>query len=648
MASPLAKPVGSKPARPAASAIAARASPAAPHPGRQLPGNLDQAIFRIGAFAFCSLSTLALVSDYVGPGPRVEYPAVWAITSLAYGGGAVSWWLARRRAPIELILPLALLAVVLITMETIVTGGTHTHLLALYVVPVIFTAALLELRLTALVILVAIAAAALPLLNGWDGFYGRLLMMLAGVMTLSAYVETRLLGTAVREKAAAEHQALYDDLTGLPNRARFYQRVRELIRTAPDERMAVMLMDLDHFKDINDTLGHHRGDLVLKEVSVRLKQAVRASDMVARMGGDEFGIILPNLPRGAGRPITEQVLESLTAPFMLDGLGIDLQASMGVALFPEHGQDVDSLVQKADVAMYQAKAAPGNDYKLYTPERDPNSTQRLELTGELRRALLDGELVLHYQPQIDLQTRLVSGVESLVRWRHPRHGLLPPDKFLPLAQHSGLMQPLTREVLKMALRQCRTWHDADIPMKVAVNVAAPDLLDLQFPEAVDALLIERGVAASSLELEITEGTILADPVRARTVLTRLHAMGVRLAVDDFGTGYSSLANLRELPVDAIKIDRSFVRDMATKVDDEVIVRAIIDLARNLSLDVIAEGVEDEATWNRLAVLGCDSAQGFYLSPPLSEKELLLWLSHWSELTGATADGGGRTRLSLVG
>lgn len=645
---PQVRSVTSKRPRAEASQPTPRASPAAPGGSRQLPGNLDQAIFRIGAFAFCSLSTLALVTDYVGPGLRVEYSAVWAITLLAYAGGAISWLLARRRAPIELILPLALLGVALITMEALVTGGTHTHLLVLYVVPVIFTAALLELRFTALVIIVAIAAAALPLLYGWDGFYGRVLMVLAGVMALSAYVETRLLGTAVREKAAAEHQALYDDLTGLPNRALFYRQVRELIRTSPDERMAVLLMDLDHFKDINDTLGHHRGDLVLKEVSGRLKKAVRASDMVARLGGDEFGIILPQLPRGAGRHITEQVLAALTPPVVLDGLGIDLQASMGVALYPEHGPDVDSLVQKADVAMYQAKAAPGSDYKVYTPERDPNSTQRLELTGELRRALVEGELLLHYQPKIDLQTRLVSGVESLVRWRHARHGLLPPDKFLPLAEHSGLMKSLTREVLKMALRQCRTWHDADIPLSVAVNVAAPDLLDLQFPEELDALLAERGVTASSLELEITEGTILADPVRARTVLTRLHAMGVRLAVDDFGTGYSSLVYLKELPVDAVKIDRSFVRDMAVKADDEVIVRAIIDLARNLSLEVIAEGVEDEATWNRLAELGCDLAQGYYLSPPLSEKELVLWLSHWSELTGVTVDGGGRKRLSLVG
>jgi diguanylate cyclase (GGDEF)-like protein len=613
----------------------------------RLPGNLDQAIFRIAAFAFCSLSTLALLSDYVGPDLRVAYPAVWAITALAYGGGALSWYLARRRAPVEIILPLALLGVVLITMEAAVTGGTHSHLIALYVVPVIFTAALLELRLTALVILVAVAAAALPLLSDWDGIYLRSLMMLAGVMGLSAYVETRLLGTAVKEKAAAEHQALFDDLTGLPNRKLFYRRVREVVRIAPAARMAVLIMDLDHFRDINDTLGHHRGDVVLQEVSGRLRRAVRDSDTVARLGGDEFGILMPDLPRGAGKQVAERLLTALKPPVVLDDLDIELRASMGVALFPEHGQDVDCLVQKADVAMYQAKAVAGSHYQVYTPARDPYSTKRLELMGELRRALENAELLLHYQPKIDLQTRQVIGVEGLVRWRHPRHGLLLPDKFLPLAEHSGLMKPLTQEVLGMALRQCRTWLDAGLKLSVAVNVTAPDLLDVQFPEELDALLAEHGVPSSQLELEITEGAIMADPVRARTALTRLHAMGVRLAVDDFGTGYSSLAYLKDLPVDAVKIDRTFVRDMKIDANDAVIVRAIIDLGRNLGLQVIAEGVEDEETWNRLATLGCDLAQGYHLSPPLPEKGLSLWLSHWSQLTGAQGEVGARGGLTLV-
>jgi diguanylate cyclase (GGDEF)-like protein len=546
-----------------------------------------------------------------------------------------------------LILPLALLGIVLISMETAFTGGVHSHLYALYVVPVIFTAALLELRLTAMVILVALIAAALPLIGGWNDSYARALLVLGGVMALSAYVETHLLGTAVKEKAAAERQALYDDLTGLPNRALFYRLVRERTQRNPDERVAVLLLDVDHFKDINDTLGHRQGDRVLKEVSSRLLGAVRITDTVARLGGDEFGILVPHLPRGSTSHIAEEVLKALTKPLVLDGLDIDMQASVGVALYPEHGVDVDSLVQKADVAMYQAKAAAGSDYKVYTPERDHHSTERLELTAELRRAIKDGELVLHYQPKIDLQSRKVIGVEALVRWRHPKHGLLPPEKFLPLAERSGLMKQLTAEVLKMALRQCRTWHDAGFELTMAVNVSASDLLDLHFPEEVEALLAERGVTSSWVELEITEGTILADPERAQAVLTRLHAMGVRLAVDDFGTGYSSLMYLKELPVDAVKIDRTFVRDMATKPDDEIIVRAIIDLARNLNLQVVAEGVEDEATWDRLGALGCDLGQGYYLSPPLAEKELLLWLSHWLQLTASMREVSPPRKLTLV-
>ena len=614
---------------------------------KQLPGNLDQSIFRIGAFAFCSLGILALITDYVPPGLLVNYPAAWGITAVACIGGAISWMFARRRAPVQFVLLLSLLGVFLITIESIETGGTHSHVVVLYVVPVIFTAALLEFRATALVIAAAILAAGLPLFAGWDGPYGRTLIILAGVMALTAYVETRLLGAAVRERAEAEHRALYDDLTGLPNRALFFSRVRELTAAEPASRVAVLLMDIDHFKDINDTLGHKHGDRVLKEISTRLKHAVRQADTVARLGGDEFGILAPGLPAGASQELAREVLTAFDAPVVVDGIEIDIQASVGVALYPSHGMDVDSLVQRADVAMYQAKVSPGNDYKLYLPERDPNSTQRLELTAELRRALKEGELVLHYQPQIDMQTRRVTAVEGLVRWRHPHYGLLQPDKFLTIAQQAGLMRPLTREVLKMAVKQARAWREAGTDLDVAVNVAAVDLLDIGFPDELEAVLAEHKIEARHVELEITEGTIMADPVRAAIVLRRLHRIGVRLWVDDFGTGYSSLSYLKDLPVDGIKVDRSFVHDMITNPDDEVIVRAIIDLARNLGLMVVAEGVEDQPTWDRLSSLMCDRAQGYHLSPPLSEKEFSVWLRHWSQLAEIAVETPVRQRLSVV-
>jgi diguanylate cyclase (GGDEF)-like protein len=453
---------------------------------------------------------------------------------------------------------------------------------------------------------------------------------------------------AVTQKAAADSRALHDDLTGLPNRAIFYQRVREAIGTPKHERVAVLLLDLDQFRDINDSLGQLGGDAVLQEVSDRLRGTAQTADTVARLGGDEFGILLLDPPGGDGTQIGGRLLGALKPPVVLDDVDIEVRASVGVAFFPEHGRDLDTLLKRAGVALRLAKAEAGSSYQVYTPEQDPYSTKRAELMGELRRGLENAELVLHYQPKIDMRTRQVTGAEGLVRWRHPRHGLLLPDKFLPLAEHTGLMKTLTQEVLRMALRQCRTWHEAGLTLNVAVNVATSDLLDEQFPEGLGALLAEQGLAPSWLELEITERTIMANPPQARTALTRLRAMGVRVSVDDFGTGYSSLADLKDLPVDAVKIDRTFVRDMENDANDAAVVRAVIDLGRDLGLQVIAEGVEDEETWNRLAGLGCNLAQGYHLGPPLSAKEFSLWLSHWSELTGGPGKVVAQSRLRPVG
>ncbi|MFN2488815.1 MAG: putative bifunctional diguanylate cyclase/phosphodiesterase [Actinomycetota bacterium] len=441
----------------------------------------------------------------------------------------------------------------------------------------------------------------------------------------------RLVDTLRRQAAENEYQALHDGLTGLPNRTLFNDRVGQAIREGGREagKTAIMILDLDRFKEVNDTLGHHSGDILLQEVGKRLLDTVREADTVARLGGDEFAILLP---RVGGREnavrIAEDILETLKLPFCLQDLTLDVGGSIGIANFPEHGEDAETLIQRADVAMYLAKSAHSG-YELYQHERNQYTPRRLALVSELRNAIEQKELSVFYQPKAELGSGRIIGAEALVRWEHPRDGLISPDKFIPIAENTGLIKPLTMHVLDVALGQCRAWRLMGTPLKVAVNLSARNLLDIALPNDIQELLDKWDVPATSLQLEITESSIMADPVRTNGILSGLSAMGVGVAIDDFGTGYSSLSHLSTLPVDEIKIDKSFVLGMASDENAAVIVRSIIDLGRNLDLRVVAEGVETRSLWNRLASLGCDVAQGYLLSRPLPADRFDDWHVQYS-------------------
>jgi diguanylate cyclase (GGDEF)-like protein/PAS domain S-box-containing protein len=424
-----------------------------------------------------------------------------------------------------------------------------------------------------------------------------------------------------------QHQALHDALTSLPNRVLLQDRLQQATRAAKRDNhaLALMITDLDRFKEINDTLGHHYGDLLLQQVAVRMRSALRDSDTVARLGGDEFAVLLPTISsEEQAIQAAVKIAKAMEAPFILENQHFHVGISIGIALYPKDGDNPTHLMRRADVAMYVAKRAQSS-YAFYNPDQDQHSASRLTLVGELRRALEQKQLIVHYQPTVDLKQREVTGVEALLRWDHPTRGMVLPDEFIPLAEQTGLIKGLTIFVLNEALQQLHMWQKAGLHLRMAVNLSARNLNDPDLVRQLDELLNRWQVLPQQLQLEITESAIMEDPPRAMSTLSRLYAMGIKLSIDDFGTGYSSLAYLKQLPVHEIKIDRSFVKDMAINNEDRVIVRSTIDLAFNMGHRVIAEGVDSQETLNLLTGMGCDLAQGFFISSPLGSNELYQWL-----------------------
>jgi diguanylate cyclase (GGDEF)-like protein/PAS domain S-box-containing protein len=431
------------------------------------------------------------------------------------------------------------------------------------------------------------------------------------------------------EIVALRHQAMHDGLTNLPNRMMLFDRLAEALEAARNNGnvIALLLMDLDRFKEVNDTFGHHFGDVLLKQVAFRLRNQLHVDDTVARLGGDEFAIVLTSaLDANAVAMTARRILNSLQQPFVVEGQVLEVGASIGIALYPQHGSDARTLMRRADVAMYATKQSNAGFTFHERDEQESRVPDQLSLLVEMRSAIERNEFELYYQPKRHLRSGLITRVEVLIRWNHPTRGLLLPVSFVPIAERTGLIKPMTDWILDKALQQCRDWQDAGAPIHVAVNVSAKSLLEETLPSKVQSVLDKWNVDPRFLKIEITESSIMADPAHALAIMSMLQSMGVRLSVDDFGTGYSSLTHLRELPIDEIKIDKSFVMGMMTSDADAAIVRTVIDLAHNLGKQVCAEGVEDAETMACLEEMGCDLAQGYFISRPVPAAALMTWLT----------------------
>lgn len=430
-----------------------------------------------------------------------------------------------------------------------------------------------------------------------------------------------------------EHISLHDSLTGLPNRANIYQEIERFYAKAGDAQGALLFIDLDRFKEINDTLGHQVGDRLLQLIGPRIaSEMTEINGTVARMGGDEFAIFLPSIRNQQHAMVFAHcILDALRLEFDLEVFCAEISASIGIALAPTQASDVNELMRYADVAMYHAKEQMSG-IAVYKPEIDPHSPKRLAMMSELGRAIREDQLCLYYQPKVRLDSKTFYGFEALLRWNHPELGFVPPNDFIPIAEVTSLIHPLTAWVLEKSIAQCCLWHSQGLNVSVAVNLSARNLLDENMPKLVRTLLQKYDLPASSLELEITESSIMSDPARALRVLQQLHDLGAQLSIDDFGTGYSSLAYLKKLPVQTLKIDYSFIRNMLEDKQDELIVESTIHLAHSLSLKVVAEGVENAALIERLSNMGCDEAQGYHIGRPMPLAQIDEWMaeSSWTD------------------
>lgn len=430
-----------------------------------------------------------------------------------------------------------------------------------------------------------------------------------------------------------EYLALYDPLTELPNRALLLDRLQNMISLSLRETQpfTLVLLNIDHLSEINESLGHHNGDLVVKQIAARLHKGFRESDTVARLGGDEFALLLSETDEMQASRIAHKIQEILEPPFLVEDIPLIIEGSIGLAVYPQHGEDAKSLIQKAGVALRIARSTRCG-FSVYDASEEPHTLHRLTLMSELRDAINQGQLVLHYQPKVNLKSRNTTEVEALVRWNHPVRGQLSPAEFIPLAEQTGLIKPLTFWVLDSAMSQCQNWNRMGKNITIAVNISARNLIDPQLPDMVAQILQTWDIDPGKLILEITETAIMTRPERAIEILTCLKKMGIRLSIDDFGTGYSSLGHLKSLPVSELKIDRSFVSSATANNGDAIIMSSTITLGKNFGLEVVAEGVENQETWELLKALGCDKAQGYYMSRPLTADQLIIWMesAEWQQ------------------